>query len=72
MNIKDLKEWLSELPLDEHQLVYREISTLNDDYWAAKDIPLTTSGIDEENKECYFCNEKSYLTMVKHDENKKK
>ena len=67
MQVKNLKEWVATLPVeyDECFLVFREIMPNEDDIDSvmAKDINISACGIDVENGEAYFCDQKSYLTL---------
>lgn len=56
MNIKDLKAWLTTLPLevDENELVFRTFIAEDDDCYIVRDAPITACGIDDGNKEAYF------------------
>ncbi len=64
MKIKDLKKWLSILPieLDECNLVFRKIIPNDSENWLAHDKPIEACGIDIGTNEAYFCDEESYMT----------
>jgi hypothetical protein len=62
MDLKGLKNWLNKLPeseFDNYNVVYRTIKEVDSENWGAYDIPVASCGIDEGNKEVYFCNEYS-------------
>lgn len=63
MKIKDLRQWLENLPTDydENEIVYRTIkeNKLDDENWYGLDIPIAACGIDDGNSEMYFCDNES-------------
>ena len=62
MNIKDLRDWLKELPteFDDFDLVFRKIVPLDKDNWSAYDKTIASCGVDSGNNEVYFCDEDSH------------
>lgn len=67
MDLKQLKKWVNDLPeneLDNYNLVFRTIKELDNENWGAYDIPIAACGVDEGNKEVYFCNEKSAQILI--------
>ena len=69
MNLTHLKKWINELPEEElgnYNVVFRTIKEMDSTKnWAAYDIPIAASGIDDGNKNLYLCNEKSYQIIAK-------
>ncbi len=68
MDLKQLKKWINSLPeteLDDYNLVFRTIKELDTENWTAYDIHIAASGVDEGNKEVYFCNETSAQILDK-------
>jgi hypothetical protein len=76
MNIKDLREWLSELPtdFDDCEIVYRKLfpmKTLNTpDTMMAKDTPIVGATIDiNTTREACFYNKKSMKIVDNNETN---
>ena len=71
MKISGLKEWINSLPehLQDFNIVIREVLTIkgdnDEDLTVYKDIPMTFSGIDEDNKEAFFTDEESAQLIIK-------
>lgn len=65
-----IKKWLDNLPeeFNECEMVFRKITTLDDDNWSAFDKSIVSCGIDVGNNEAYFCDEESY-NIMKYNEN---
>lgn len=68
MTIKNVREWLEMVPIefDEFQLVFREFKDFKDsENYMAKDTPIVTLSIDEENQEaCMFSQKGHDLTTT--------
>ena len=68
MDLKQLKQWVNSLPeeeMEKYSVVYRRVVEEDSDNWGAYDIPLTASGVDDGNKEVYFCGEESAKILDK-------
>ena len=68
MDLTQLKKWVNELPEEElgnYNVVFRTIKEIDSGNWGAYDIHITASGVDEGNKEVYFCNEASAKILDK-------
>jgi len=59
MNLKEIKEWVNQLPEEflEFTVVNGEEGLLNDEYWYRLDKPILSIVIDKEEKEVVFLNE---------------
>lgn len=68
MDLKKLKNWVNNLPeteLDNYKVVFRKIKELDCENWGTYDISISACGVDDENKEVYFCNEESAQILDK-------
>lgn len=67
MTVKELKDFLKTLPkeLNDFQVVFSEVKTLDESRWARKDIPLQSAVIDSATEELILATRETVDDMIK-------
>ena len=67
MTVKELKDFLKTLPkeLNEFNVVFSEVKTLDESRWARKDIPLQSAVVDSASEELILATHSTVDDMIK-------
>jgi hypothetical protein len=67
MTVKELKAFLKTLPkeLNEFNVVFSEVKTLDESRWARKDIPLQSAVVDSASEELILATQSTVDDMIK-------
>ena len=65
MTLNEIKVWIDSLPEEfrEYPLVWRNVAGTTNERIFVKDVGIASAGVDEENKETYFCDEETHLAI---------
>ena len=65
MTLNEIKGWIETLPEEflDYPLVWRNVAGSTNDRIFVKDVGIASAGIDEDNKETYFCDEDTHQAI---------